>query len=482
MILPQKKTEAMKRYNSRMDRIRRLHFIGIGGAGMSGIAEVMLNLGYEVSGSDKRDNSATRRLMECGAKIHIGHAASNIAGCDVVVVSTAVDEQNPEIIAARAGHIPVVPRAEMLAELMRFREGIAVAGTHGKTTTTSLIASLLAEGNLDPTFVIGGRLNSAGVHARLGAGRYLVAEADESDASFLYLQPVISVVTNIDADHMETYEGDFGQLRETFIEFLHHLPFYGLAVLCKEDPHVRDVLHDVTRPVLTYGFHDDADIYAHDVQQTGTKTAFKVSRKGAPDWLDVELNMPGRHNVLNALAAITVAHELGVSNEAILHGLSSFQGIARRFQVYEGITTPAGKVTLVDDYGHHPREIAATLEAVNEAWPERRIVLVFQPHRYTRTRDLFEDFTQVLSGADALVLLEIYAAGETPLPAADGRTLCRAIRTRGKVEPVFVEQIEDLPDAICDVLQEGDVLLVMGAGNIGAMVQRLPELLAQAEK
>jgi UDP-N-acetylmuramate--alanine ligase len=370
----------------------------------------------------------------------------------------------------------------MLAELMRFREGIAVAGTHGKTTTTSLIASLLAEGNLDPTFVIGGKLNSAGVHARLGAGRYLVAEADESDASFLYLQPVISVVTNIDADHMATYEGDFGQLRETFIEFLHHLPFYGLAVLCKEDPHVRDVLSSVTRPALTYGFHDDADIYAHDVHHLGTKTRFRVSSKDKPDWLDVELNMPGNHNVLNALAAISVAHEIGVSDEDILRGLSSFQGIARRFEVYGDIRTRSGRVTLVDDYGHHPREIAATLEAVKAAWPDRRTVLVFQPHRYTRTRDLFEDFTQVLSGADALILLEVYAAGESALPAADGRTLCRAIRTRGRVEPVFIENINDLPDAVCDVLQEGDVLLTMGAGDIGTMVKRLPELLSQYEK
>jgi len=482
MILQHKKAEVSNSVNSRMDRIRRLHFIGIGGAGMSGIAEVMLNLGYEISGSDMRENSAIRRLAKCGAKIHIGHAAANIKGCDVVVVSTAVDENNPEIIAARAEHIPVVPRAEMLAELMRFREGIAVAGTHGKTTTTSLIASLLAEGNLDPTFVIGGKLNSAGVHARLGAGRYLVAEADESDASFLYLQPVISVVTNIDADHMATYEGDFGQLRDTFIEFLHHLPFYGLAVLCKEDPHVRDVLSSVTRPVLTYGFHDDADIYAHDVRHLGTKTMFRVSRKDKSDWLDVELNMPGSHNVLNALAAISVAHEIGVSDEDILRGLSSFQGIARRFQVYEDIRTAAGRITLVDDYGHHPREIAATLEAVKAAWPDRRTVLVFQPHRYTRTRDLFEDFTQVLSGADVLIVLEVYAAGESPLPAADGRTLCRAIRTRGRVEPVFIENINDLPDAVCDVLQEGDVLLTMGAGDIGTMVKRLPELLSQDGK
>jgi UDP-N-acetylmuramate--alanine ligase len=396
----------------------------------------------------------------------------------VVVVSTAVSATNPEVVAARQYNIPVVPRAEMLAELMRFREGIAVAGTHGKTTTTSLVASLLAEGGLDPTFVIGGRLNSAGVNARLGASRYLVAEADESDASFLYLQPMLAIVTNIDADHMETYQGDFNRLRDTFVEFLHHLPFYGLAVLCIDNEHVRDILPRVTRPVLTYGFSADADIRAHDVVQQQTRTRFRVSRPGQPDWLEVTLNMPGRHNVLNALAAICVAQELGVDDAAIRRGLEQFQGIGRRFQVQE-VSTAVGQITLVDDYGHHPREVAATLQAARDAWPGRRLVLVFQPHRYSRTRDLFEDFTEVLSATDVLLLLEVYGAGEEPVPAADGRTLCRAIRTRGQVDPVFVEELDKVAGILAGMLQDGDVVLTLGAGDIGGLAARLPMLIQE---
>jgi UDP-N-acetylmuramate--alanine ligase len=471
-------TVTEQQINSRMERMRRIHFVGIGGAGMGGIAEVMLNLGYDISGSDINENAMTRRLAGAGAKIAIGHSPDNVRDCNVVVVSTAVDKNNPEVVAARQQHIPVVPRAEMLAELMRFREGIAVAGTHGKTTTTSLVASLLAEGGLDPTFVIGGRLNSAGVNARLGASRYLVAEADESDASFLYLQPMLAIVTNIDADHMETYQGDFNRLRETFIEFLHHLPFYGLAVLCIDDEHVRGILPEITRPVLTYGFSANADIRAQDVVQEQTRTRFRVSRQGQPDWLEVTLNMPGRHNVLNALAAICVAQALDVSDDAIRHGLEQFQGIARRFQV-QTVTTPAGQITLVDDYGHHPREVAATVRAARDAWPDRRLLLVFQPHRYSRTRDLFEDFTQVLSEVDLLLLLEVYAAGEEPIPAADGRTLCRAIRTRGQVDPVFIEQLDEVPQVLSGMLQDGDVVLTLGAGDIGGLAVRLPVLLQE---
>jgi UDP-N-acetylmuramate--alanine ligase len=478
MIRSVSKPVTEQQINSRMERMRRIHFVGIGGAGMGGIAEVMLNLGYDISGSDISENAMTRRLAEAGAKIAIGHSPDNVRDCNVVVVSTAVDENNPEVVAARQQHTPVVPRAEMLAELMRFREGIAVAGTHGKTTTTSLVASLLAEGGLDPTFVIGGRLNSAGVNARLGASRYLVAEADESDASFLYLQPMLAIVTNIDADHMETYQGDFNRLRETFIEFLHHLPFYGLAVLCIDDEHVRGILPEITRPVLTYGFSEDADIRAHDVVQQQTRTRFRVSRRDQPDWLEVTLNMPGRHNVLNALAAICVAQALDVPDAAIRHGLEQFQGIGRRFQV-QTVTTATGQITLVDDYGHHPREVAATVRAARDAWPDRRLVLVFQPHRYSRTRDLFEDFTQVLSEVDLLLLLEVYAAGEEPIPAADGRTLCRAIRTRGQVDPVFVEHLDEVPQVLNGMLQEGDVVLVLGAGDIGGLAARLPVLLQE---
>jgi UDP-N-acetylmuramate--alanine ligase len=470
--------QALPHVNSRMQRMRRIHFVGVGGAGMGGIAEVMHNLGYEVSGSDLQMSAMTQRLQDLGVKIYIGHAAENVSDCDVLVVSTAVNEDNPELQAAHAARIPVVPRAEMLAELMRFRFGIAVAGTHGKTTTTSLIASILGEAELDPTFVIGGKLNSAGVHARLGESEYLVAEADESDASFLYLQPVLAVVTNIDADHMQTYEGDFNRLRQTFIDFLHHLPFYGLAVMCMDDDAVRDVLPKVTRPVCTYGTHPDADIRAVDIQQDVACTRFTLLRKDAEP-LVVTLNMPGTHNVMNALAAIAISLELGVEDGAIQRALESFQGIGRRFQINGEIQTPAGKVLHVDDYGHHPRELEATLQAARMAWPDRRLVVVFQPHRYTRTRDLFEDFSRVLSETDVLLMLEVYAASEEPIAGADARTLCRAIRARGQVDPVFVERIEELPRALNAVLNDGDVLLTLGAGNIGAIAAQLAETLTE---
>jgi len=460
-----------------MGRIRHIHFVGIGGAGMSGIAEVLINLGYVVSGSDIQNNAVTRRLQDMGAKIHIGHARDNVKGVDVVVTSTAVKQDNPEVVAAHEQRVPVVPRAEMLAELMRFRYGIAVAGTHGKTTTTSLIASVLAEGGVDPTFVIGGKLNSAGTNARLGTGRYLVAEADESDASFMHLQPMMAVVTNIDADHMETYGGDFEKLKHTFVEFLHHLPFYGLAILCIDDPTVASIIDDVTRPMMTYGVDGDADIRAHDISRSAFQTHFKVSRKDQADWLSITLNMPGHHNVLNALAAIAVAHELGIDDDAIMKAFLHFEGIGRRFQRYDDIEVDSGTAMHIDDYGHHPREVAAVIEAIRGGWPERRLVLAFQPHRYTRTRDLFEDFCMVLSEADVLVLLEVYPAGEAPIPGADGRTLARAIRNRGQVDPVFVESVEQLPAALSGVLKDGDLLLTLGAGNIGALAAQLNQLM-----
>jgi UDP-N-acetylmuramate--alanine ligase len=459
---------------SRMGRTRRLHFVGVGGAGMSGIAELMANLGYEVSGSDRRESEVTRRLGRLGVEVCIGHAAENVADADAVVISTAIDESNPEIVAARAHRIPVVRRAEMLAELMRFYYGVAVAGTHGKTTTTSLIASLLAEGGLDPTFVIGGRLNSAGANAKLGAGRYLVAEADESDASFLFLQPMLAVVTNIDADHLPTYGGDFGKLREVFVEFLHHLPFYGLAVLCADDPQVRSILPRLSRPVLTYGTAEDCDARATDIVQDGLRTRFLACLPNLKSPLPITLNLPGRHSVLNALAAIAVANELGVAETAIRRALLNFQGIGRRFQQHGELKLPdGGRVTLMDDYGHHPREIQAVLNALRGAWPGRRLVLAFQPHRFTRTRDLFDDFAQVLSEVDALILLEVYPAGEKPIPGADGRSLSRAIRTRGKVDPVFVEQTAGLPAVLPGLLRDGDLLLLMGAGDIGALAVQL---------
>ena len=456
-----------------MGRIRHLHFVGIGGAGMNGIAAVMLNLGYEVSGSDLQTNTATRRLIDMGATVYLKHKAEHIQDADAVIISSAVIENNPEVAAARAHRIPVVPRAEMLAELMRFHYGIAVAGTHGKTTTTSLIASILAEGGLDPTFVIGGRLNSIGTHARLGKGEYLVAEADESDASFLYLQPMLAVVTNIDTDHMATYGGDFERLHKTFIEFLHHLPFYGLAVLCIDDPEVLRLLPAVNRQVITYGTCEEADLRAINIQQSGSRTSFQV-RPATGSAFDVTLNMPGKHNVLNALAAIIVATELGVDVTAIQHALSSFQGIGRRFQTTQCHLPEGGEIMLVDDYGHHPREIEATLLAVRDGWPRRRLVLAFQPHRYTRTQEQFDDFVKVLSQVDVLLLTEVYAAGETPIAGADGRTLSRAIRIRGQVEPVFVEPLSELTDLLTSLIRDGDIVITMGAGDIGTLAAVLP--------
>jgi UDP-N-acetylmuramate--alanine ligase len=458
-----------------MRRVRRIHFVGIGGVGMSGIAEVLLNLGYMVSGSDVAESASVRRLRERGAQVWIGHDAELVHGADVVVTSTAVSPDNPEVAEARAQRIPVIRRAEMLAELMRFRYGIAVAGTHGKTTTTSLVASLLAEGGLDPTYVIGGRLNSSNSHARLGAGHYLVAEADESDASFLHLQPMIAIVTNIDADHMETYGGDFERLKDTFVEFLHNLPFYGLAVMCGDDPVVRSLLPRAARPVVTYGFAEDNDARAINVQADGRGMRFTVMLPGVEPFA-ARLNQPGRHNVLNALAAMVVAHELGVEVAAMQRALAGFQGIGRRQQSYGTAWLDGRRVELIDDYGHHPREIAATLEAVRGAYPGRRLVLAFQPHRYTRTRDLLDDFATVLSEADALLLTEVYAAGEAPIPNADGRALARAVRARGRLEPVFVDKVEEMPEILAGLLHDGDVLLIMGAGNIGQLAPRLAEL------
>jgi len=460
--------------------IARIHFVGIGGTGMSGIAEVLSNLGYQVSGSDIKDSSVTDRLAGLGVTINIGHKRENIAGVDVVVASSAIDRSNEEVDEAHLNRIPVIPRAEMLAELMRFRFGIAVAGTHGKTTTTSLTASMLAEGGLDPTFVIGGRLNSAGTNAKLGLGHYLVAEADESDASFLYLQPMIAVVTNIDQDHMATYQGSYQRLKDTFVEFLHHLPFYGLAVLCMDDEGVREILADVSKPVMTYGVHEEADVRAVDIKQDGMHTYFTVMRRGDYPPLTVTLNMPGWHNMLNSLAAIAIATKLEVDDEAIIKSLGAFKGVGRRFQINGDISVNNGSLTLVDDYGHHPREIAATLEALRQAWPERRKVIVFQPHRYTRTRDLFEDFVHVLSTVDVLILMDVYSAGESVIPGADGRALSRAIRVRGQVDPVFVEQWQELPQILAGIVQEDDVLLTMGAGNVGQIALQLPQLLTEA--
>lgn len=452
-----------------MRRIKGIHFVGIGGAGMSGIAEVLLNLNYRVSGSDIREGSATQRLRELGAEVAIGHSAKHLKAADVIVCSSAVDESNPEVIAARQNRIPVVPRAEMLAELMRYRHGIAVAGTHGKTTTTSLIASIFAEAGLDPTFVIGGVVNSAGTNARLGASRYLIAEADESDASFLHLQPIVSVITNIEADHMDTYDGDFSQLRKIFLKFLHNLPFYGVAVLCIDDPVVAELVPEVTRTVLTYGFNEDADFRIENVQKNAMQTSFTVARSGAKA-LDITLNMPGLHNVLNAVAAVAIACDEGVADEAICRGLQSFQGVGRRFENHGDINVGGKYVSLVDDYGHHPTEVRATIESIRQVWPERRLIMVYQPHRYSRTRDLYEDFVQVLSNCDVLLLLDVYAAGEDAIPRADSRSLSRSIRQRGQVEPVFVETIDEVVDVLCDICCSNDVVLTQGAGNVGALV------------
>lgn len=462
--------------------VKRVHFVGIGGVGMCGIAEVLYNLEFQVSGSDIQDNANTKRLRELGIAVHIGHDPGYVENADVVVVSSAVDDSNPEVAAALREQIPVIPRAEMLGELMRLQQGVAVAGTHGKTTTTSLIASLLAEGGLDPTFVIGGRLNSAGVNARLGRGEYLVAEADESDASFMHLHPLMAVVTNIDADHMETYGSDFSALKRTFIAFLHNLPFYGLAVLCIEDPVVREILPEVHKPLMTYGFSEDADVCARDIEQDGLAMRFTVDLKGEQNWLQVTLNQPGLHNVLNALAAIAVARVLDVDKAAIIAGFNKFAGIGRRFQVNGSIARAGGDVVFVDDYAHHPREIAATVEAARHTWPGRRLVVVFQPHRYSRTRDLLDDFSAILSAQEPLLITEVYAAGEQALNGADGRALCRAIRARGRADPVFVEDVTQLPQVLQDILQANDVLLTLGAGNIGQVAAGLPHDLSAGQR
>lgn len=457
-------------------KVRNVHFVGIGGAGMSGIAEVLLNLGYAVSGSDLSEGPVTRRLAGLGAKVRIGHVAENVSDADVVVISSAVKADNPEVIAARGRLVPVVPRALMLAELMRLKQGIAVAGTHGKTTTTSLVASVLAEGGLDPTFVIGGRLESAGANARLGAGEFIVAEADESDASFLHLQPVISVVTNIDADHMETYDHSLDKLKQAFVDFIERLPFYGVVVLCNDDVNVRSIMPRLTKTVVTYGLMEGSQIRATAVSAAAGQMRFRVQRKNGrrlPD-LDITLNLAGVHNVLNALAAIAIGMEVGVPDEKIVRALGEFKGVGRRFQRYGAVPLSAGgSFELIDDYGHHPVEMAATIAAARGAFPGRRLVLAFQPHRYTRTRDCFEDFARVLSSVDALLLTEVYAAGESPIVAADGRALARAVRVLGRVEPVFVEQVAELPDAIRSAVRDGDVVLAMGAGSIGAVAGRL---------
>jgi len=464
----------------RMRRIHTIHFVGIGGSGMSGIAEVLLNLGYAVQGSDLKQGESTGRLQQLGARVLIGHRAENVDGADVVVVSSAINAANPEVARALAARIPVVKRAEMLGELMRFRYSIAVAGTHGKTTTTSLLASVLAEGGTDPTFVIGGRLKSAASNARLGLGEFLVAEADESDASFTHLQPMIAVVTNVDADHLGTHGGDFEQLKLSFVEFLHNLPFYGLAVVCNDDANARALIPSIARPYLTYGFDESADVRAIDIERLAGRSRFTVLRPGGAPPLPVTLNLPGRHNVLNALAVISVATELEIDDAAIQRALAGFQGIERRLQWIADVDTGAGKVTIVDDYGHHPTEIAATIEAARQGWPERRVVLVFQPHRYTRTRDLLDEFAQVLAESDALVVAEVYAAGEAPIPGADGKSLCRAIRSWGRVEPVLLKSLDELPDALAGIVREGDVVLTMGAGHIGAVANELPRTLPAA--
>jgi UDP-N-acetylmuramate--alanine ligase len=459
--------------------VKHIHFVGIGGAGMSGIAEVLRNLGYLISGSDLSDSATLRRLEGLGIKTYVGHAAAHVIGADAVVTSTAVQGDNPEVLAARQRKIPVVPRAMMLAELMRLKQGIAIAGTHGKTTTTSLVASVLAEGGLDPTFVIGGRLNSAGANAKLGGGDYIVVEADESDASFLNLMPVMAVVTNIDADHMETYGHDFNNLKRAFLEFLHRMPFYGTAILCVDDPAVREIVPDTQCPITTYGLSEDAQVRAIDVRAVGTQMHFTVQRRNGvtlPD-MKVVLNLVGVHNVLNALSAIAVAVELNIPDEAVQKALAEFTGVGRRFQGYGDVPLKGGgRMTVIEDYGHHPVELAATLAAARGAFPGRRLVLAFQPHRYTRTRDCFEDFVKVINHADAVLLAEVYAAGEAPIVAADGRSLARAVRVAGKVEPVFVDDIANMPTAIMEAAKDGDVVMCMGAGSIGGVPAKLVEL------
>ncbi|WP_068544864.1 UDP-N-acetylmuramate--L-alanine ligase [Thalassotalea crassostreae] len=455
-----------------MRRVKVIHFVGIGGAGMGGIAEVLLNEGYQVTGSDIGVNPVVKRLTKLGATIAIGHSSDNVKDASVIVVSTAIDKENIELLTAQELRIPVVRRAEMLAELMRFRHGIAIAGTHGKTTTTSLIASILAEGELDPTFVIGGLLNSAGTNARLGKSRYLVAEADESDASFLHLQPMVSVITNIDADHMETYDGDFEKLKDTYIDFLHNLPFYGLAVVCTDNGVVEELLPRIGRQVITYGFNKDADVRAVEYKQQSGVSTFTVQRKDKAD-LAISLNLPGEHNVLNSLAAIAVATDEGVSDEAIVASLGKFEGIGRRFESLAKLTTEQGEIDVIDDYGHHPSEVAATIKAMRNGWPDRRLVMMFQPHRFSRTRDLFEDFVEVLSEVDSLVLLDVYAAGEEHISNADSKALARSIRSRGSVEPIYVSSTEQLPTIMNSILKDGDMLITQGAGNIGAIAREL---------
>ena len=480
-----------------LGKVKHVHFVGIGGVGMSGIAEVLLNLGFSVSGSDIKENMVVKHLESLGAIVSIGHRAENVVNADVIVISSAVSDDNPEVVEAKKNRIPVVARAGMLAELMRFRYGIAVAGTHGKTTTTSLVASVLGEGGLDPTFVIGGKLISAGTNARLGESRYLVAEADESDASFLFLQPMISIVTNIDADHMDTYDGDFEKLKQTFVEFLHHLPFYGTAVLCIDDENVAAIIPEVTRPFKTYGFSEAADYRATNVEHDGIVCRFSVSSPEKEDWLQINMNMSGDHNIQNAMAAIVVAHQLGVDDQSILDALVSFSGIARRFQVYGNLTftskgdaTGEGKdkapdndrsVLLIDDYGHHPTEIKSMLKTIRDSWPNNRMVVVFQPHRYTRTRDLFEDFANVLIEPDVLILTEVYPAGEERIQEADGRSLTRAVRIRGKNDPIFVDSLEEVPVILENLIEDGDILLTLGAGDVGAMPAKLKEMFPPKE-
>ncbi|MDO8895454.1 UDP-N-acetylmuramate--L-alanine ligase [Nitrosomonas sp.] len=460
-------------------KVKHIHFVGIGGAGMSGIAEVFVNLGYQVSGSDLMDNQVTQRLAKLGIKVYAGHTSQQIAGADVVVISTAVKPDNPEVIAAKNKNIPVVPRALMLAELLRLRSGIAIAGTHGKTTTTSLIASILAAADMDPTFVIGGKLEAAGCHAKLGSGEFIVVEADESDASFLYLQPILTVVTNIDEDHMETYGHDFNRLKQTFVEFVQHLPFYGMAVVCVDDANVRDVLPAITKPITTYGLSEDAQVRAINIQYANHQMKFTavVGVNGSARQLEITLNLPGLHNIQNALAAIAVANEIGVPDVAIVKALLEFKGVERRFQQYGEIKFSAQKsFALVDDYGHHPAEMEATIKAARGAFPGRRLVVVFQPHRYTRTRDAFEGFARVLSQVDVLLLTEVYPAGEDPIVAADSKSLARSIRVQGKVEPIYIEEVDDLSQAILDVVQDGDVVLVMGAGSVAKIAPHIAQL------
>jgi len=464
-----------------MRRIRRIHFVGIGGSGMSGIAEVLLNQGYEISGSDISASPSVRRLTEAGAEVFLGHSDSNIEGADVVVKSSAVTIENPEIASARERGIPVVRRAEMLAELMRYRHGIAIAGTHGKTTTTSLITAILAEDGRDPTFVVGGRVNSVGTNAKLGGSRYLVAEADESDASFLHLQPMVSVVTNIEADHMENYGFDFEVMKKTYIEFLHNLPFYGLAVLCVDDEVIRELLIDVARPLLTYGFSEDAAYRLRDLQMDKRQCHFVIDRPDNKPSLDIKLNIPGRHNALNAAAAIAVATDEGISDKAIIAGLENFSGVGRRFEMVGEYQVNQGSAMLVDDYGHHPTEVKATIAAVRDGWPDKRLVMVFQPHRYSRTRDLYEDFVQVLSQVDVLLVLDVYSAGEEPIAGAGSKNLCGSIRQRGGIDPIYVEQIEDVPNLLADLVCGGDLVLTQGAGSVSKLVAMLAASKLQKE-